>query len=127
MNAISPDRKERLAASAMHVGSAFAPILAPLVALAVIRDSEFIQQHAKHSLRDTLVLKGTVVLLGLVSLAYSLVALYTQYESGWQGFSIWPIVAKALIVFVLLSILETYNLFLALRDATRAYAGVWPH
>lgn len=126
MELLRPSKNERLAASAMHVGSAFAPILAPLVALAVIRNSEFLQQHAKHSLRDTLVLKATVAVLGLFSLAYSLIALYAQYENNWQGFSIWPIVAKAIIVFALLSILETYNLFLALRDAGKAYAGAWP-
>jgi uncharacterized Tic20 family protein len=110
----------------MHVGTIFAPVLAPAVVWAVYRDSPFVRAHARRSLTETLLLQGLLLVVGICSLAYTAWSLYGHYQTNWEGFSLWPMMARAAAAWILLSILELVNTVTALASALRAYRGEWP-
>jgi hypothetical protein len=118
-----PTHAERLTATGMHLATILAPVLAPAIVWAVYRRSPFVVAHARRSLTETILVQALVIVVGGISLAYGIWSLYGQYQTDWKTFSIWPILARAAIGWILLGILEILNTVSALRQAFRAYSG----
>lgn len=110
----------------MHAATIFAPLVAPVVALAVFGKSRFLAAHARKSLAETLLLQGALLVVGIVSLGFTLSSLYAHYQNEWRDFSVWPFVAKAIVGWVLLAVLEAVNAAISVRQACWAYQGNWP-
>jgi len=114
---------ERTFAAGMHIATIFFPIIAPVVVLIGGRSSAFVTAHAKRSLTETLVVQGVLLIMGAISLTYSLVTLYGQYQNDWKDFSITAIILKAVVAWAIVGLLEVVNTIQALRMALRAYRG----
>jgi len=106
----------------MHVGTIFAPIVAPLLVWCLSK-SPFVRAHARRSLTETLVVQGVLLVAGAISLTYSLWSLYQHYQNDWKDFSIWPILVKAAVGWIIVAVLEVVNTIQALRMAAKAYKG----
>lgn len=115
---------DRRTAAAMHVGTIFFPFVVPIIALVVARDRPFVAYHAKKSLKETIILQVMIFMGGIISLVFTLSNLLRDYRDGWQHFSIWPILLKAVIVWLILGLLEVFNALSALRNARDAYRGI---
>ena len=110
----------------MYVATIFAPIVAPVVGLILGLKSPFLHAHSKRSLKETILLQAALLVVGICSLTYTAISLYGHYQDDWKHFSIWPMLARFIVGWILLAILEIATTIWALRAAHRAFMGVWP-
>jgi hypothetical protein len=122
-----PRPSERTAAALMHVGSIFAPVLAPVAVYAISRNrSNFVAAHAWGAIREWLFLKLTLLAVGTVSLIYTITRLVQYYQADWQGFSIWEFLLRFAVGYILLNIVGLIVTALSILQAVRAWKGHWP-
>lgn len=111
----------------MHVGSLFAPILAPVAVYAVNRNrSQFVASHAMKAIKEWLVLKVALLAAAIVSLTYTIVRLINLYKNDWQGFSIWEFLIRFAIGYLVLTILGAITALITCVQAVQAWRGMWP-
>ena len=121
-----PPARDRTLAATMHVATIFAPIIAPVVALAIGRKSPFLTAHGMRSLKETLLLQFAFFTAAIISVSYTIMSLWGHYQTDWKDFSFWPMLARFAIGWLLLGLLELVNIVCAVRMAIRAYRGEWP-
>lgn len=121
-----PTNNERYFAGGMHVASIFFPILAPAIVFALSGNSKFIKSHSYQAIFETVALKVLVFLAGAISLTYTAVRLWTFYQNNWEGFSLWPMLARFAIGWIILALLEVANTIVSIRQAYHAVLGNWP-
>jgi hypothetical protein len=122
-----PTKSERTTAARMHVGSVFAPILAPAVGYAVSpHRSPFVAAHSLRAVKEWLVLNVCLLVAAIASISYTAYRLWDLYQKDWQGFSITEFLLRFLIGYVLLAILGFVTMLVSFRQAWRAYRGDWP-
>ena len=117
---------ERHLAAAMHIAEIFFPLFAPAIAYAISGRSKFLKAHAYQALFETIVLNVCLFVVGAVSLTYTIVTLWHFYKNDWAGFSIWPMIARFAIGWILLGVLEIINTLISVRHAHKALHGEWP-
>lgn len=117
--------ERRLAALVLGV-SIFVPILAPLVGLALFRRHKFVTAHALQALYGLIVVKLLLFLALVCSLAFTIYSLWGHYQTGWENFSIWPMLIRFGVGWLLLMILAGINFVVSVLDAIRAWQGRWP-
>jgi hypothetical protein len=111
----------------MHIGSIFAPVLAPVAVYAVARNrSPFVAAHAWGAIREWLLLKITLLAVGTASLIYTITRLVHYYRADWQGFSIWEFLLRFALGYLLLNVLGLIVSALSMLQAVRAWNGHWP-
>jgi len=88
--------------------------------------SPFIAAHAWHEFRDGLIWKGILLLLGTVSLGFTLVRLSFHYQTDWREFTWSEIAVRVLLGLTVLLVLSLWNLLQAFNQARRAWVGEWP-
>jgi hypothetical protein len=121
-----PANHERFVSAAMHVTSIFFPILAPAIVYALAGNSKFVKSHSYQAIFETVVLKVSVFVVGAISLIYTLTRLWHFYQVHWEGFSLWTMLARFAIGWILLAILEFVNTVISILQAYHALQGVWP-
>jgi hypothetical protein len=117
---------DRYLAAAMHVASIFFPILAPAIVYGLAGRSRFLKSHSYQAIFETAALKVSVFVVGAISLTYTVVRLWDFYQHDWVGFSIWPMLARFAIGWMLFGILEFANTLISIRQAFGALQGKWP-
>lgn len=117
--------ERRLAALILAV-SIFVPILAPLVGLALFRRQKFVTAHALQALYGLMLLKVLLFTAIVISVSFTIYSLWGHYQAGWVDFSIWPILIRMGVGWLLLMILAGINFVVSVRDALRAWQGRWP-
>lgn len=122
----TPTDRDRYFAGGMHIASIFFPILAPAVVFALAGNSKFIKSHSYQAIFETVVLKVSVFIVGAISLIYTITRLWHYYQIDWQGFSIWPMLARFAIGWILFAILEVVNTIISIMQAYHAMQGMWP-
>ena len=111
----------------MHVGSLFAPILAPVAVYAVTRNrSEFVSAHALRAIKEWVFLKLGLFVAAAISITYTITRLIDLYHKDWQGFSIWEFLLRFAIGYVLLTILGLATALISIVQAAKAWRGDWP-
>jgi uncharacterized Tic20 family protein len=124
---VEPTHTERSTAALMHVSSLFAPILAPAAVYVISRKkSEFVAAHSLRAIKEWLVLNVSLLVVGAVSLSYTIYRLIDLYNKNWEGFSIWEFLLRFLIGYILLSILGFFMAIITIGQALQAYKGRWP-
>jgi uncharacterized Tic20 family protein len=122
-----PTHSERTTAAMMHVGSLFAPILAPAVVYVLSRNrSQFVAAHSLGAIKEWLVLNISLLVIGCISLSYTIYRLVDLYNKNWEGFSISEFLLRFLIGYILLSILGFFMAIITIGQALQAYRGRWP-
>jgi len=121
-----PTLAERRSAGLLHLATIPAPIVAPVVALALSRRSRYLSAHALQSLYGTLALNLMLGAALLVSFGYTLSRLWHHYQTDWREFSLVEFLVRFAIGWAILALLAAVNAILAVRDALRAYRGDWP-
>jgi uncharacterized membrane protein len=121
-----PSVSERQGAAAAHVSGIFFPVLGPLVVFMLSGKSRFARYHALHSFVGMLLLNIVLFTLGAISVMYSLTGLWQQYQEDFKEFSIWPILIKSAVVWVVFLIIGLINTIVNVFQAYRAFQGHWP-
>jgi len=121
-----PDDHERYLAATMHVCTIFFPLLAPAVGYVVSGKSKFLRAHSYQAIFETIALNVALFLLGAVSLTYTVITLWHYYQVHWEGFSIWPMLIRFAVGWILLALLELVNTIYSVFQAARALKGEWP-
>jgi len=122
----SPTDHERHFAAAMHICTIFFPLVAPVVGYAVSGKSRFLRSHSYQAIFETIILNVTLFVLGAASVVYTAITLWHYYQVHWEGFSIWPMLIRFAVGWILLAILEVVNTIYSILQATRALRGEWP-
>lgn len=117
---------ERRLAALVLAFSIFVPILAPLVGLALFHRRKFVTAHALQALYGLIVVKLLLFIAIVCSVAFTIYSLWGHYQSGWENFSIWPMLIRTGVVWLLLLLLAAINFVVSVRDAIRALQGRWP-
>lgn len=124
--AVEPSVRERQGAAAAHASGIFFPVLGPFVVFLVGGKSRFVRYHALHSFVGMLLLNLLLFTLGAISITYSLAGLWQQYQDEFKDFSIWPILVKSVVVWVVFVLIGAVNTVVNVVQAYRAYRGNWP-
>jgi hypothetical protein len=122
----APTHQDRSVAGAMHLASIVAPFIAPAVAGAVWCRSPFVAAHARRAFVEAVWTKLLLVSIAAVSIAVSLWQAYGLYQNDFEGWSIWPVLAKFALVWLVLTVLGLINAALGIRAAMAAYRGELP-
>lgn len=122
----TPTQRERTVAGAMHLAAILAPFVAPAVAGVVWGRSPFVAAHARRAFVEALWTKLLLVAIGAVSIAVSVWQAYGLYQRDFEGWSIWPVLAKFALVWVVLTVLGVINAVVGVRAAGAAYRGELP-
>lgn len=118
---------ERKLAALVHVGSIFGPLWVPLIAwFWQRRKSEYVAAHAWQAIRDLLFLNVILVTIGLISLVMTITSINQHYQEGWENFSIWPVLVKFAVVWIIVAILGLINTVQSVIQAMKALRGDWP-
>ncbi len=124
---LETDEGARRSAALMHLASIPWPIVAPIVAFVLWRRSApFVASHALQALLETLALNVLLAVAAVASLAYTLWTLWGHWQTGWVDFSIWPFLARFALGFLALGLLWAITTVVSLRQAAKAWQGVWP-
>jgi uncharacterized membrane protein len=116
-----PTHTERTAAAAVHISDAFFPVVGPAVALLTFgRQSPYVRSHAVKAIRGWLILKLVLLAMAAVSITFTI---QRFMDHGIQLADLEGLVVRMVLSWLLLSILEFFNVIQALRQAWRAYQG----
>jgi len=121
-----PAERERQGAALAHASGIFFPVLGPLAVFFAAGKSRFVRYHALHSFVGMLLLNIVLFTLGAISIAYSLAGLWEQYQNDFKDFSIWPILLKSVVVWIVFGLIGLVNTVVNVVQAYRAYRGNWP-
>lgn len=120
------DSSARTLAAAAHASGIFFPFLGPIVTFVIGRKSAFVRRHALQALIGTLLLDGFLLVLGTISLAYSIYSLYQHYQENWENFNIWHVVLRSAITWICVGLIGVCNTILNALQAMKAYNGEQP-
>jgi hypothetical protein len=110
----------------MHLATIPAPIVAPLIGLAIARKSRYVTAHALQALYETFALNVALGAVMFCSFVDTLTRLWTLYHNDWQGFSLTEFLLRFLIGWLLLTILGGLNAIVSIVQALNANTGRWP-
>lgn len=109
-----------------HVSGIFFPLLGPIAFLLFGSKSRFVRFHAMHSLVGTLLLNLLLIVLATISITFTIVNLYQQYQDGWKDFSIWKILLKSAATWAIVALIGLANTVMNIAQAAAAYRGQLP-
>jgi len=121
-----PSPSERSMAALAHASGIFFPLLGPLCFWLFAPKSRFVRFHALHALIGALLLNLLLFTLAAISIAISIVGLYRQYREGWQDFSLWQIVIKSAVTWVVFALIGLANTVMNVMQALAAQRGEMP-
>ena len=117
-----PPLDERRLACGVHLAGLAAPILAPVVAMAVFREKPFVVAHARRALTGELLLRAFLAFVFLVGAIFFLRNAWIMIQAGSVD---WPRLILGLLARLLfLGILGAIGIVGSLRAALRAYRGI---
>ncbi|MBX3118761.1 MAG: DUF4870 domain-containing protein [Fimbriimonadaceae bacterium] len=117
------DRSDRTFATLAHASGIFFPFMGPIVVLVLKGKSRFVKSHALHALIGTLLLDAFLILLGIISLTYSIISLYRHYQENWENFNIWHVIIRSAVTWIIIGLIGICNTILNLVQAIRAWNG----
>lgn len=117
---------ERTGAAAAHVSGIFFPLLGPLVVFLSAGKSRYVRYHALHALIGMLILNIILITAGAISLTFSLINLWRQYQENFQNFEWWPILLKSAVTWIVIALIGLVNTVVNIVQGLRAYQGKWP-
>jgi len=117
---------ERSLAATAHLSGIFFPFLGPFCFWLFAGKSRFVRFHSLHALVGTLLLNLLLFTLGAISIAISLASLYHSYQEGWQHFSIWQILLKSALTWLVIVLIGLANTIANVFQAKGALQGDLP-
>lgn len=124
---LEPSARERTFGALVHLGGIVGPLWIPLaVWIAVRGSSPFIAAHAWQEFRDAIVWKAGLLVVGLVSLSFTITRLVHHYQTEWREFSWQEVAGRAIVSVAVFGVLWVWNLVQAVAQARTAQRGVWP-
>ncbi|RYG25067.1 DUF4870 domain-containing protein, partial [bacterium] len=122
----SSSQQDRTVAGGMHLASIVAPFIAPAVAGMLWGRSPFVAAHARRAIVEAIWSKLFLVAIAAVSIAISLWQAYGLYQRDFRDWSIWSVLVKFAIVWLIVTILGIINTVVSVRAAVAAYRGELP-
>jgi len=113
-------------AAGAHLSGIFFPLLGPLAFCLFCRKDRYVGYHALHALIGTLLLNLFLFTVGAISLAFSVASLWNHYQNGWKDFSLWQVLIKSAVTWIILALIGLANTALNLFQAWGAYQGKLP-
>lgn len=110
----------------MHLASIVAPFIAPAVAGMLWGRSSFVAAHAHRAFVEAIWSKLLFVAIAAVSIGLSLWQAYGLYQRDFRDWSIWTMVIKFAVVWLIVTILGLINTAVGIRAAMAAYRGELP-
>lgn len=117
------DTNERAFAALAHASGIFFPFLGPVVVLVLKGKSRFVKAHALHAIIGMLLLDLFLLIVGAISLTFSIMNLYRHYQENWENFSIWQLILRSAITWAILGLIGVVNTMLNAVQALRAWNG----
>lgn len=122
-----PTRADRGWAAAVHVASIPWPLIGPLVGWALFaKKSRYVAAHAKQALLETIVLNVGLFVLALASFTYTVVRIVHYVQTNWADFSWQEFLIRFLVGWILLGLLELFNIVWSVKQAVDAWNGKVP-
>ncbi|MBS1714144.1 MAG: DUF4870 domain-containing protein [Armatimonadetes bacterium] len=114
-------------AAAVHVASIPWPLIGPLVGWALFhRKSRYVASHAKQALLETIVLNLGLFIVGLASFCYTVVRVVHYFQTNWADFSWQEFLVRFLVGWILLALLQVFNVVWSVKQAVDAWRGKLP-
>lgn len=126
VSTLSLTPSDRAGAALAHLSGIPLPLLGPLAAYIVGSRSKFIQYHALHALIGMFLLNVCLFTLGAISIGFSLVNLWQQYQEGFRDFQWWPVILKSVVTWIVFALIGIINTIVNIWQAVRAYQGHLP-